>query len=161
MDRSHAGPGFLVIVLMTISFFVSLRAVEGQVRLQTTEERNARISELQKQIRTAEKVHANAEQLGTLWLYLAGVYQGELDQQSAEDPFVHALGVLHTTTETELYANALDGIATVYTATGRLDIAEKCLRQALKLEDIQRGSAAEAVTQLKLTSGVILKNRYA
>ncbi len=160
MDRSHAGPGFLVIVLMTISFFVSLRAVEGQVRLQTTEERNARISELQKQIRTAEKVHANAEQLGTLWLYLAGVYQGELDQQSAEDAFVHALGVLHTTTETELYANALDGIATVYTATGRLDIAEKCLRQALKLEDIQRGSAAEAGTQVNLATVLILKHRY-
>jgi tetratricopeptide (TPR) repeat protein len=160
MDRSHAGPGFLVIVLMTISFFGSLPTVEGQVRLQTTEERSARISELQKQIRTAEYVHANAEQLGTLWLHLADAYQGELDQQSAEDAFAHALGVLRPTTEKELYANALDGIATVYTATGRLDIAEKCLRQALKLEDTQRGSAAEAETLVNLATVLMLKHRY-
>lgn len=160
IDRSNAGPGFLVIVLMTIPFFVSLPAVEGQVRLQTTEERNAQISELQKQIRTAENVHANAERLGTLWLYLAGAYQGELDQQSAEDALAHALGVLHATTEKELYANALDGIATVYTATGRLDITEKCLRQALKLEGTQRGSAAEAGTQANLATVLILKQRY-
>ena len=31
MDRSHAGPGFLGIVLVTISFFCNLPAVEGQV----------------------------------------------------------------------------------------------------------------------------------
>ena len=146
MDRSHARLGFLAILLMTVSFFISLPPVEGQVRLQTTEERTARISELQKQIRAAENVHANAEQLGTLWLHLAGAYQGELDHQSAKDAFAHALGVLHTTTEKELYANALDGIATVYTAAGRLDIAERCLRQAFKLEDSQRGSPAEILS---------------
>jgi tetratricopeptide (TPR) repeat protein len=160
MDRSHAGPGFLVIVLMTISFFGSSPAVEGQVRLQTTDERNPRISELQRQIRTAENVHANAEQLGTLRLHLADAYEGELDHQSAEDAFAHALGVLHTTTANELYANALDGIAITYTATGRLNIAEKCLRQALKLEDTQRGSAAEAETHVNLATVLVLKHRY-
>jgi hypothetical protein len=31
-----------------------------------------------------------------------------------------------------------------FEAAGRLDIVEKCLRQALKLENVERGSAAEA-----------------
>jgi tetratricopeptide (TPR) repeat protein len=68
--------------------------------------------------------------------------------------------VLHTTTANELYANALDGIAITYTATGRLNIAEKCLRQALKLEDTQRGSAAEAETHVNLATVLVLKHRY-
>src|SRR5947209_8348510 len=122
------------LALSAIACFVSLAALGGQVQTQNSSVLSTRIAELKKQIDSQDARHAGAERLGTLWLTLADAYQQELDLHSAEDAFGHALGLLRATGANALYANALDGIATVYFATGRMDAADKCLRKALELE---------------------------
>jgi tetratricopeptide (TPR) repeat protein len=139
---------------------VSLLAAEGQVPVQSPATTSFQISELRREIETEGVAHAGAGRLATLWLALADAYQGQVDSESAEDAFAHAIRLLRGIGPSELYLNALDGIATVYFATGRTDSAEKCLRQALELEGTLGGSKFEEALRKHLAIALFMEHKY-
>jgi tetratricopeptide (TPR) repeat protein len=161
MRQSTAKARFCVIAMTTLACFACSAGINGQARQHYSAMPNLQISELQKQIKTAEGAHANSRQLATLWIALAEAYREVVDLESAENAFAHAIRLLRDTDAHGLYANALDGIATVYFATGRADIAERCLRQAIELEHTAGDSAAETITRRDLAAALIKELKYA
>ncbi len=109
----------------------------------------------------AETAHASARQLATLWIALAVAYEEVVEHESAENGFAHAICLSRGIGALDLYAKALDGIATVYFATGRADTAERCLRQAVQLEHTAGESAAETITRRDLAVALIKERKYA
>lgn len=161
MRRSSAKLRSCVIAMATIACSVGSTTIDGQARQQQSAMPSLQISELQKQIKTAEIAHASAPQLATLWIALAGAYEEVVDHDSAENAFAHAIRLLRGSDAAQgLYANALDGIATVYFATGRADTAERCLRQAVKLEQAAGDSTAEITTRRDLAVALIKERKY-
>jgi tetratricopeptide (TPR) repeat protein len=121
----------------------------------------SQISKLQKQIKAAEGAHVSAPQLAALWVALADANRGVVDLEAAENAFAHAIRLLHGTNSQGLYANALDGIATVYFATGRADKAERCLRQAIEIQHTAGDLTAETITRRNLAAALIKEQKYA
>jgi tetratricopeptide (TPR) repeat protein len=119
------------------------------------------ISDLQKQIKAEEAAHTGAQQQATHWIALADAYEEVSDLESAEDAFAHAIRLLRETGARDLYTNALDGIATIYFATGRANAAERCLRQAVELEHPVGDSTAEAIIRRDLAVALIAERKYA
>jgi tetratricopeptide (TPR) repeat protein len=128
--------------------------------MQTPSMPSLQISELRNRIKTEEAAHAGAERLAALWLALADAYQGEVDSESAEHAFAHAIRLLRGTGASELYLNALDGIATVYSSTRRADSAERCLRQGLELERKLGGSRFEESFHMHLAIALLMEHKY-
>lgn len=164
MRRSIAMPGFCLTAMVTIACFVCSAPAGGQARQRSSATAGSQIAELQEQIRTAEAAHASPQRLATLWIVLADVYedQDHDDLESAEDGFARAIRLLHTTgaQNQDLYANALDGIATIYSATGRANAAERCLRQAVELEHAAGNSTAETGMRRDLAVAFIAEKKY-
>lgn len=152
-----------MIAMATIASFVCSRAANGQASRQNSIMPSLPITELQKWIKTAEAAHASPQRLAILWIALANVYedQDHDDLESAEDGFAHAIRLLRGTGARGLYANALDGIATVYYATGRANTAERCLRQAVELEHAEGDSTAETSIRRDLAVALIAEKKYA
>jgi tetratricopeptide (TPR) repeat protein len=156
---TFAKGGFCAIAMVAIACLVCSTAVNGQALQQNSAMPSLRISELQKKIKTEESAHASAEQLATLWIALADAYE-ELDLESAEDAFAHAIRLLRETGARDLYANALDGIATVYYASGRTGTAERCLREAVELQHTAGLSTAEISSRRDLAVALVAERKY-
>jgi tetratricopeptide (TPR) repeat protein len=101
------------------------------VRSQMSQAGIERIEMLRGEIKNAESRHAGAAEVGVLWLQLANRYQNELEFTDAEDAFARALRLLRTGGPEALYANALDGMGSLYMSTGRLSEAGDYLHKAL------------------------------
>lgn len=164
MRRSIALPGFCLTAMVTIASFVWSTPACGQARQRNSATPGSQIAKLQEQIRSAEAAYASPQHLATLWILLADVYedQDHDDLESAEDGFAHAIRLLRGTgaQNQDLYANALDGIATVYSATGRANTAERCLRQAVELEHAAGNSTAETGMRRDLAVALIAERKY-
>lgn len=104
---------FHKIAIAIIACFICSIA-NGQARQQHSVMPIAQISEFQQQIKTAETVRASAQQQAALWIALAGAFEEVVDHESAENAFAHAIRLARGTDSQDLYAKALDGIATVY-----------------------------------------------
>jgi tetratricopeptide (TPR) repeat protein len=90
-----------------------------------------RVETLLGQIKSSEAQHAGAAELGELWLRLADRYQSEQQFTPAEDAYVRALRLLRGSGAQAGYADALDGMASLELAMGRLDKAKDSGKQAL------------------------------
>jgi tetratricopeptide (TPR) repeat protein len=77
--------------------------------------------------------HATDDQLGVLWLQLAGDYSDEFDIQRSEEAYAHSLKLLRNSSAQSYYAAALDGLGSLYLATERLKEAESCQGKALAI----------------------------
>lgn len=161
MRRSGTRPGFCIIAMVTMACFVCSATVNGQAGKQHSAITSLLVSELQKQIKIEQAAHASAQQLATLWIALADAYEEVVDHEAAENGFAHAIRLSRGIGALDLYAKALDGIATVYFATGRADTAERCLRQAVELEHTAGDSAAETITRRDLAVALIKERKYA
>ena len=161
MGRSSSKLRSCMIAMATMVCLVCATTIDGQTRQQDLAVPPLQISELQKQIKAEGAAHASPQQLATLWIALAGSYKEVIDLESAENAFAHAIRLLRGTGAQGLYANALDGIATVYFATGRADMAERCLRRAIDLEHTAGDMSVEEVTRRDLAVALIKKRKYA
>ncbi len=105
-----------------------------------------RIELLRSQIKAAEGGHAGPAEVGALWLKLGNRYQDQLELAPAEDAFVHALRLLEAPGTQAAYADALDGLGSVYMGMGRLSEAPACLKKSLAIyETMQDHAHAAAV----------------
>jgi tetratricopeptide (TPR) repeat protein len=161
MRRSSAKARFWVIAMAAMANVACPATIDGQTRQQVSAMSRLQVSELQKQIKTAEAAHAGAQQLATLWIALANAYKEVVDLESAENAFAHAIRLLRVAGASGLYADALDGISTVYFATGRADMAERCLRQAIEIEHAAGDLTAETITRRDLAAALIKERKYA
>jgi tetratricopeptide (TPR) repeat protein len=161
MSRSGASLRLRVIATATIACSFCSTAFEGQAGQQGSVIPDLPISELRRQIKVEEAAHAGPRQLATLWIALADSYLAVVDNQSAEDAFAHAIRLSRGARTEDLYANALDGIATVYFATGRANTADRCLRQALDIEHAAADSTAETSMRRDLAVALIAERKYA
>jgi tetratricopeptide (TPR) repeat protein len=118
-------------------FFAALAMIGsvlcGVVHAQASQAAIERIELLRSQIKAAEAGHAGPAELGALWLKLGNRYQDQVDLAPAEDAFVHALRLLQTPDTQAAYADALDGLGSVYMELGRLSEAGTCLKKSLDI----------------------------
>ena len=161
MRRPRAKLRHSVIELAAMACLVCATTIDGQARQRYSAVPLLQISELQKQIRAGGAAHASAQQLATLWIDLGGAYKEVVDLESAENAFAHAIRLLRGADAQVLYANALDGIATVYFATGRADKAERSLRRAVEHEHAAGELNAETITRRDLAAALIKEGKYA
>ncbi len=92
-----------------------------------------RVAMLRGELKSAEERHASAAEIGRLWLRLGNQYQNELDFAPAEDAFARALRTLQGTEARSDYADALDGMASVYVSTGRVNDSAGFLKRSLEV----------------------------
>jgi len=105
-------------------------------------------------IKAAEQGNHSSVEVGGLWLRLAVQYQKRLDLPAAEDAFTHSLRLLRTPESQSDYAEALGGLGSIYSQTGRLADAENCLRKAVV---ISQGTANRLYTaRLRVTLAINL-----
>jgi len=102
----------------------------GQAAAQTTAVSPAQIETLRGQVEAAANNHASEERQGMLWMQLANAFEERGRLGEAEEAFGHALSLLRGPTTQAAFADALDGLGSVYTATGQLDEAQNCLEKA-------------------------------
>ena len=89
------------------------------------------IEGLRAQIKAAVAERAGAERVGMLWLRLATAYMEQMQTAEAEDGYARAVRLLRDSTAKAAYANALQGMARLYVATGRFGQAKDFLNQSL------------------------------
>lgn len=92
-----------------------------------------RIDTIRGQIKEATGHHDPPEQLGLLWLQLADRYQDTLDFPQSEDAYTHALQLLQLPATRLSYADALDGLGSLYLATARFPESLASLQKALDI----------------------------
>lgn len=140
-------------VCMRMFGFVLALAIVGCVmcsvvhaQAQPSQAATERIELLRSRIKAAQDRHAGPAEVGVLWLKLGNRYQDQLDLASAEDAFVHALRLLQALGTQAAYADALDGLGSVYMEMGRLSEAPACLKKSLAIyETLQDHARAAAV----------------
>jgi tetratricopeptide (TPR) repeat protein len=123
----------LALVLPHTATSFRVAGTEGRLQAQVPQMPTKRIAQLQSQINSEEAHHATQERLGELWLALADSYQDQFDSVPAEGAFAHALRLLRGTGASAQYADALDGMGTLYLRTGRLNDAEEFLKKSAEI----------------------------
>jgi tetratricopeptide (TPR) repeat protein len=103
-----------------------------------------RIDVNRQKIDTAASWHATDTQLGKLWLQLAYDYEAELDVQGAEEAYARSLKLLRTSSSQKYYADALNGLGSLYQTTSRLKESESCRRKALAIYEALEDEAGIA-----------------
>jgi tetratricopeptide (TPR) repeat protein len=91
------------------------------------------VERLRGAIKSAEAQHAGAAELGGLWLQLANRYQDLVELPEAEDAFVRSLTLLRAAGTQAQVADALEGMASLYVATGRMNDARDLDKKALAI----------------------------
>jgi tetratricopeptide (TPR) repeat protein len=119
----------LCVLVVAGSIAVSVPAQSAQAYIE-------RIELLRGQIKAAEQQHASAAEIGGLWLQLGNRYQDLLEFPQAEDAFGRSVRLLRAPATQAQYADALDGMGSLYLATGRLNDAGEYLQRSL---DIYQG----------------------
>jgi tetratricopeptide (TPR) repeat protein len=117
--------------ICALSITCAVLACSASVQAQRSPASAARVDALRGQIRSATDQEASAAQLGALWLELANEYQSQLELLQAEDAFTRSLPLLRFPATQSAYADALDGLGSLYFATARPTEAENCFRKAL------------------------------
>jgi len=108
-------------------------SIAASVPAQGTQAYIERIEMLRTQIKTAEQQHAGAAEVGGLWIRLGNRYQDTHEPAQAEDAFARSLRLLDTPATQPQYADALDGLGSLYLQTGRLNDADDDLRKSLAI----------------------------
>jgi tetratricopeptide (TPR) repeat protein len=129
-------------------------------RAQTTQAWAERVESLRSQIKSAQDQHASPAQVGALWLQLANRYQDLLQYPEAEDAFAHSLHLLKGAGTQAEYADALDGMGSLYLATERAGEAEEFTRNALKLYETLGDQLNAAKMHEVLALEFMLQQRY-
>jgi tetratricopeptide (TPR) repeat protein len=119
-----------------------------------------RIELLRSQIKAAQDGHAGPAELGTLWLKLGNSYQDQVELAPAEDAFMHALRLLEAPGTESAYANALDGLGSVYLEMGRLSEAPPCLKKSLAIYETLQDHAHAAAVHDALAMIYLNQNQY-
>ena len=134
--------------------------VAGVARAQSSAADAERIALLRSQIKSAEEQHAGVAETGELWLRLANRYQNELEFADAEDAFGRSLRLLHAAGLQAEAADALDGMGSVYLATGRLAQAKDYLGKCLAIyQDLGDRAHAEPVHEA-MAQALLFDRRY-
>jgi tetratricopeptide (TPR) repeat protein len=123
------------------------------VRVESTET-------LQANIRSAVERNVSSVQQGTLWLTLANRYQDSFELEKAEDAFARAIHLLAYTPSQHQYAEALDGMGNVYSASGRLREARKCLTKSLDIYRTLNDEANIAHLHVSFGSELLAEHKY-
>lgn len=142
---------FALVVASCIALSASAQAPQAWVE---------RIELLRSQIKSAEEQHASAAQMGGLWLQLANRYQDQLDMAQAEDAFARSLRLLKGAGVPAQYADALDGMGSLYMATGRATDSEKFTRDALKIYDALGDRLEVAKMHEDIALELLFQRRY-
>jgi len=128
---------FLVLFVVCTAFGCIAPAQMSQAAIE-------RVEMLHSQIKSAEGQHAADAQLGALWLRLANVYEDQLQFAEAEGAFARSLRLLRTSGPQAAYADALDGMGSLYLDTGRLSEAGNYVKKSLALFESLGNRAATA-----------------
>jgi tetratricopeptide (TPR) repeat protein len=123
------------------------------VRVESTET-------LQANIRGAVERNVSSEQLRTLWLKLANRYQDRFELEKAEDAYARAIHLLRDTASQNQYADSLQGMGNVYTASGRLREARKYLRKSFEIYATLNDEANIAHLHLSLSVELLSEHKY-
>jgi tetratricopeptide (TPR) repeat protein len=115
---------------------------------------------LQANIRSAVERNATPEQLGTLWLTLANRYTDRFELEKAEDAYARAIHLLRDTSSQSQYAESLQGIGNVYSTSGRLKEARKCLTTSLDIYRTLNDEANIAHLHLSLGMELLAEHKY-
>jgi tetratricopeptide (TPR) repeat protein len=115
---------------------------------------------LQANIRSAVERNATPEQLGTLWLTLANCYTDRFELEKAEDAYARAIHLLRDTSSQSQYAESLQGIGNVYSTSGRLKEARKCLTTSLDIYRTLNDEANIAHLHLSLGMELLAEHKY-
>jgi tetratricopeptide (TPR) repeat protein len=118
------------------------------------------IETLQANIRSAVQQNASSEQLGKLWLTLANRYQDRFELEKAEDAYARTIHLLADTSSQHQYAEALDGMGNVYSASGRLREGRKCLTKSLDIYRTLNDEANIAHLHVSLGSELLAEHKY-
>src|SRR5438105_5845632 len=118
--------GWLVLALALMAALCPASA-----RAQSPEPSGQGIDGLRAQIKAAVAERAGAERVGTLWLRLATAYMNQMQTAEAEDGYARAVRLLRDSTAKAAFANALQGMARLYVATGRFGEAKDVLNKSL------------------------------
>ena len=115
---------------------------------------------LQANIRSAVQQNASSEQLGKLWLTLANRYKVRFELEKAEDAYARAIHLLADTPSRLQYAEALDGMGNVYSASGRLREARTCLTRSLDIYRTLNDEANIGHLHVSLGSELLAEHKY-
>jgi len=97
--------------------------------------------------------------VGKLWLQLAIRYQKQVEFAEAEDAFGHALRLLRVGGAFD-YADALEGMAALYLATGRLSEAKSESRKALEIDEDLGDGARLARLHETIATALLLEQKF-
>ena len=87
-------------------------------------------------IHAGERAGLEPLKLGRLWAHIATEYEDEAEFSKSEDAYNRALKLLRPAPEgATSYAIVLDNLGSLYLATGNLNAAEGCRKQAMALHE--------------------------
>jgi len=155
------GAGLVLAVAMAAGLFLSgAQAWAQSSPVQPAQTAAERIELLRNQIKAAEDGHAGQAEIGALWLKLGNRYQDLLDFAPAEDAFVRAARLLRGTETQAAYLDALDGLGSLYLATGREPEAEDAMRKVVGMYEAMGDSGHAADAEVTLALVLLFEKRY-
>lgn len=147
-----------IFALLVIAVTVAFCTVSAQTQASPTS--TTRVDALRGKIGSATDRHANAAELGTLWLRLGDEYQRRFELAQAEDAFTRSVALLRASANQQAYADSLDGLGSLYFETGRPAEAENCLRKALAIYETLGDRARTAALHETIAMGLVFEHRF-
>jgi tetratricopeptide (TPR) repeat protein len=132
----------------------------AQSSTQTSQVLIQRIDTLRTQIKTAEQQHANAAEVGGMWVQLANRYQDQIEFAQAEDAFARSLRLLRSPDTQAAYADALAGMGSLYIEMGRLHDGAEYSRQSLAIYTTLGDGLHTATLHDTMALSLLLEHRY-
>ena len=136
----------------------------GVARTQTTtadEMLRSRIATDRQKIDTAASWHATDDQLGVLWLRLGNNYGDERDIARSEEAYARSLKLLRSSPVQGHYAEALDGLGSLYLLDDRWKESERYRKKALAIFERIGDEAGVARIHAGLAVALVHEHRFA
>jgi tetratricopeptide (TPR) repeat protein len=136
----------------------------GVARTQTTtadEMLRSRIAAYRQKIDTAASWHATDDELGVLWLRLGNYYGDERDIARSEEAYARSLKLLRTSPVQGHYAEALDGLGSLYLLDDRWKESESYRKKALGIFERIGDEAGVARIHAGLAVALVHEHRFA
>ena len=133
----------------------------GVARTQTTttdQMLQSRIAAYRQKIDTAARWHATDDELGVLWLRLGNDYGDERDIARSEEAYARSLKLLRTSPVQGHYAEALDGLGSLYLLDDRWKESESYQKKALAI--FERIGDEEGVARIHAGLAVALVHEH-
>jgi tetratricopeptide (TPR) repeat protein len=133
----------------------------GVARTQTTttdQMLQSRIAAYRQKIDTAASWHATDDELGVLWLRLGNDYGDERDIARSEEAYARSLKLLRTSPVQGHYAEALDGLGSLYLLDDRWKESESYQKKALAI--FERIGDEEGVARIHAGLAVALVHEH-